>query len=243
MSPAQIKSAIVNTASQDVTDPVGQNVAAASILTTGMGRANAANAVNANLAAVPANASMGLLIPGTKLPVVQPIQLTNTGTATLNLTLTVDPRSSDSKGKIAIDRASLILAAGQTVTINVTLSGSVPDPGVYEGFITITGSATPFRIPYLYLSTDGIPWNMVPIVGDGANGTVGQFPSSSVVLAQMLDRYGIPVPNAPIRFTPVAGGAALRNVDIFTDIYGFAGAGVTLGPAPGRRGVAGPGTR
>ena len=233
LTAAQIKSAIVNTASQDVTDPVAQSPAQASLLAAGTGRASAANAISATLAAVPSNASFGLLVPGSKLPLAQAIQLTNTGKATQTLTLAANPRNSDAKATLTLDRPSVILAPGQTVTLNLTLNGSLPDPGVYEGFVTVTGSTTPFRIPWLYLSTDGIPWNIVPLLGDGANGTVSQSPSSGVVLAQVLDRVGIPVPNASLRFTTVSGGATLRNVDLFTDIYGFAGASVTLGPAPG----------
>ncbi len=230
LSPAQIRSAIVNTATADITE---SNGTAASVLAAGAGRANAANAVATNLAAVPSSASFGLLSAVANLPLVQAIQLTNTGKAAATLTLSVKQVQPDSRASVALDRASLILASGQTVTVNLTLTGNVPAPGLYEGAVVIEGAATPFRIPYMYISGDGIPWNMIPLYGDGDDGTVGKTSSGGVVIAEITDRYGIPVANAPIRFTAVAGGGALRNVDTFTDIYGFAGAAITLGPDPG----------
>lgn len=230
LSPAQIRSAIVNTATADITE---SNGTAASVLAAGAGRANAANAIAVNIAAVPSSASFGLLSAVANLPQVQAIQLTNTGKTTANLTLSVRQVQPDSRASITLDRASLILAAGQTVTVNLTLTGNVPAPGLYEGSVVIEGAATPFRIPYMYVAGDGIPWNMIPLYGDGDDGTVGKTSSGGVVIVEITDRYGIPVPNAPIRFTAVAGGGALRNVDTSTDIYGFAGAGITLGPDPG----------
>ena len=228
LTAVQIKSAIVNTATADVAE---SNGTAASLLATGNGRANAANAIASNLAAAPVSVSFGVLGPVSVLPVVQTIQLTNTGKANATLTLAVQQKQNDAKAKVALDRASLVLAAGQTVTLNLTMTGSTPDPGVYEGIIAVQGGATPFRIPYVYMVSDGIPRNMIPLAGDGDDGTVGK--NAGVVLAEVTDRYGIAVPNAPINFTAVAGGGVLRNVDTSTDVYGFAGAGVTLGPEPG----------
>jgi uncharacterized protein (TIGR03437 family) len=43
----------------------------------------------------------------------------------------------------------------------------------------------------------------------------------------------VPVPNVPVRFTVVAGGGSLLAQDPSTDIFGFAGAQVVLGPTPG----------
>lgn len=230
LNPAQIKSAIMNTVIGDVSEANG---AAASLLAAGAGRANAANAVAANLTAVPASVSFGSISTVTALPLGQAIQLTNTGKSTLNLTLSVQQNQSDPRAKVTLDRAAAILAVGQTLTVNLTMTGSLPAAGVYEGAITVQGAATPFRIPYLYVAGDGIPWNMIPLLGDGDDGNVGQSSSIGVVVAEVTDRYGIPVGNAPIRFSSVAGGGSLQNVDTTTDVYGFAGAGVTLGPVAG----------
>ncbi len=230
LSSAQIRSAIVNTATGDVSE---SNGTAASLLSAGAGRANAANALAVNLTAVPASVSFGSLSAVTTLPLGQAVQLTNTGKSTLNLTFGVRQNETDALAKVALDRAAASLAPGQALTVNLTMTGSLPAPGVYEGAITVQGAATPFRIPYIYVAGDGIPWNMIPLLGDGDDGNAGQSSSIGVVVAEVLDRYGIAVANVPIRFLAVAGGGALRNVDTTTDVYGLAGAGVALGPDPG----------
>ncbi len=227
-TPAQIKSAIVNTATQDVTE----GGVAAPLVSTGAGKTNAGAAVATPLVASPTSVSFGILKSG-QLPLAQAIQLTNTGTSTLNLTVTLDRRTAETSAKAAIDRPSLALGPGQTATVNLTLTGTLPTAGSYEGFVTVQGGPTAFRIPYLYLATDSVPWNIIPLIGDGDNGTVGQFSSQGVVILELLDRYGIPVPNAPVRFSTLAGGGQVTNADITTDIYGFAGANATLGPQPG----------
>ena len=227
-TPLQIKSAIVNTATQDVTD----NGAPASVLAAGAGKANAAAAMTANVSANPVSASFGIL-QSAKLPLNQAIQLTNTGKTVLNLSLQLTRRTAENQAKTALDRPNLTLAPGQTGTVNLTLTGTLPNPGIYEGFLTVQGAASLMQIPYLYIVGDGVPANIVPLVGNNDDGTVGQSTAVSVIILQLTDRYGVPVPNAPVRFSVIAGGGSLRGQDGSTDIYGFAGAQVTLGPDPG----------
>jgi minor extracellular serine protease Vpr len=224
----QLKSAIVNTATQDITD----NSLPASVLAMGAGKVNAIAALQSNLVASPVSASFGIVTDG-KLPLNQPIQLTNTGKAALNLTLSLTRRTAENQAKTSIDRPVLTLAPGQTNTVNLSLTGTQPNPGIYEGFLTIQGAAGTVQVPYLYIVGDGVPWNLFPILGANDNGNVGQSTATGVIVLQLMDRYGVPVPNAPVRFSVLSGGGALRNPDLSTDIYGFAGAQVTLGPNPG----------
>ena len=233
LSALQIRSAIVNTATQDVSDSaVSNNGAPASVLAVGAGKADAAAALTTNVAANPVSASFGIL-QASKLPLNQAIQLTNTGKTPLSLTLSLNRRSAENQAKTAIDRPNLALAPGQTGTVNITLTGTLPNPGIYEGFLTVQGGAVPVQIPYVYVVGDGVPFSIAPVLGDGDDGNVGQSPAIGVIVLQLMDRYGVPVPNAPVHFTIAAGGGALRNQDSSTDIYGFAGAQVTLGPTPG----------
>ncbi|MCU1330979.1 MAG: peptidase and in, kexin, sedolisin [Bryobacterales bacterium] len=219
LTAAQIKSAIVNTASADSGDT--------SVYASGAGRANAANAVSTNLAAVPSSVTFGLLNQTSTLPLTRTIQLTNTGSSTVTLSLAVQPTG------VTLDRTSLTLAPGQSSTVALTLSGSLPAPGVYDGFISVQGAATPFRIPWVYLSTDGVPWNIIPLIGDGDDGNVSEASSIGIVLAGVRDRYGIPVSRSSVRFAATTGGGRIRAADVSTDVYGIAGAALTLGPAPG----------
>jgi uncharacterized protein (TIGR03437 family) len=52
------------------------------------------------------------------------------------------------------------------------------------------------------------------------------------LLLQVLDHYGVPVPNLPVTFSVLTGGGSLSNSDQTTGIYGFAQSSDILGPNP-----------
>jgi uncharacterized protein (TIGR03437 family) len=203
LSPAQIRSAVVDSAS------------------------NAVAAVVANVSASPASASFGVLTAA-RLPMSVPIQLTNTASAPLSLTLTLDQTPLPS-----LDKSSLTIGAGQSATVNLSVSGTPPAPGLYQGVLTVTGPSSPLKIPYMYVVPSGIPWNLVPLVGNGDTGTAGQPTSEGVVILQLTDRYGVPIANAPVSWSVVAGGGSLLYTDAFTNANGLAGAEPVLGATPG----------
>ena len=203
LTPAQIQSAVINT------------------------QANAALALAANISASPTNASFGA-IPAALLPVTQAIRLTNTSSAAVTLTLALDHSPQP-----VLDKTTLSLAAGQSGTVNLTISGGLPAPGMYQGTLTVSGGATPLKIPYMYLVGSGIPWNLVPLVGNSDDGTVGQATSEGAIIIQLTDQYGVPVPNAPVTWSVAQGGGSLAFADSQTNAYGLAGAEPTLGPTPG----------
>ncbi len=227
-TPAQVKSAIVNTATQDITE----NGVQASVTSVGAGKAQAAAAVATKLFLAPSTLSFGI-IRTTSLPAVQQVVFTNTGSAPLNLSFAIVRRTPETNAHISIDQPNLSVPAGQTATLSVTLSGTLPAAGSYEGYITIAGSSSPMQIPFLYLVGEGIPYNIVPIAGDGDTGLVNQQNSEGGLLLQVLDRFGVPVAGVATRFSVGSGGGRLLNSDSVTDIYGFAGSNDALGPQPG----------
>ncbi len=224
----QIKSAIVNTATQDVTD----NGAVASVLAVGSGKANAAAAVTTNVTALPSSAALGIL-NSRSLPVTQQIQLTNTSGSALNLSISINRRTPETNAHLSIDQPNVTVAAGQSAAFNLLLSGALPAPGIYEGFVAVQGGASTLQIPYLYVVGDGVPNNIVALAGDGDDGTVGKATAEGAIILQLTDRYGVPVPNVPVRFSVVSGGGSLRNQDPTTDSYGLASAEPVLGPNKG----------
>ena len=181
----------------------------------------------ANVSASPTNASFGVLT-ASRLPVTVPLQLTNTSNAQLTLSLTLDPSP-----QLSLDRANLTLSAGQSATINLAVSGALPAPGLYQGNLTVSGGATPLKLPYLYVVPSGIPWNLAPLVGNGDSGPVGQPTSEGALILQLTDRYGVPVPNAHVTWTVISGGGSLLYADSFTNANGLAGAEPILGSAAG----------
>lgn len=226
MSAVSIRSSVINTATQDVTE----NGSPASVLAVGAGKLNAAAAINNNLIISPATIAFGVV---KALPVTQKIQLTNIGATPLTIAVAIARRTAENNAKTSIDLPNLTVPPGLTSTINFSLTGSVPTPGIYEGLITIQGAAGPLVIPYVYQVGDGVPYNISAIYGDGDEGNVNQYPSGQAVALKVVDKYGLPVAQYPVKFGVVAGGGKVIGVDPTTDNYGIAYATPVLGPTPG----------
>jgi uncharacterized protein (TIGR03437 family) len=165
----------------------------------------------------------------------QAITLTNVGTSTLNLSVGVNHVTPDNNATTAIvpSQANMALAAGQSSTVNLTLSGTTPNPGIYQGFVTIQGAAAPFNVPYLYVVGDGAPYNIIPVTGNGDDGTTNQTIASGYISFKLVDQYGLPVANAPVTYAVSSGGGSLSNQLRSTNSYGFGQAQATLGPTAG----------
>jgi uncharacterized protein (TIGR03437 family) len=227
----QIKSAVVNTAAQKVTiDDSGSPV---DIRSTGAGLLDTNAAVNTVLTAVPATISLGFVAQLT-LPETIPVVITNVGSGSQALTLSLSSTSGNATG-LSIDQTSLSLAGGASGTVNVTFSGKVPAAGVYSGFLVVQGAAT-IRVPYMYIVGDGRPNDMIPLTGFAFDGSVGQGIPDGVMSFQLIDQYGVPVANAPVTWTP-RNGITLSFKDSATDSNGLAFAQPTLGPNPGNQSV------
>jgi minor extracellular serine protease Vpr len=226
-TPAQIKSALVNTGSQVVTsDDSADKV---SIPALGGGKLDAGTALQTLITANPASVSFGVV---TSVPASQSIQITNAGTSAVNLSLAIAPISSSTAASLTLDKQALTLAGGASGTVNLTLSGSAPNPGSYYGAITIQGSGPTLRVPYLFLAGSGVANNLIPLSGDGFDGTVGQQIPDGVIAIKLIDSSGVPVSGAPVSFTANSGGT-IQTADSKTNSYGIAQAVPVLGSQPG----------
>ena len=226
-TPAQVKSALVNTGAQSVTrDDSGNKVSIPSI---GGGLLDAGTALQSMITANPASVSFGTV---TSVPASKSIQVTNTGSNQVNLSLAVAPVTSASGATVALDKQSLALAGGASATVNLTISGSAPTPGSYYGAVTVQGSGPTLRIPYLFLTGSGTADNLIPLTGDSNDGTVGQQIPDGFISLKLIDAFGVPVVGAPVTFSANNGGT-LQNADSQTNIYGIAKADAFLGSQPG----------
>jgi minor extracellular serine protease Vpr len=224
----QIRSSVIDTATQDVTE----NGSAASILAVGAGKVSGASAVANMLTVSPVNAPFGVLNSAT-LPMTQQLQLTNTGATALKLSLSIVRRTPESTARTSLDLPNVTLAAGQTSNVNLTISGAIPAPGIYEGFVNIQGASNPLNVPYLYVVGDGIPNNLLSLAGNGDDGTAGQQTAGGYVILQAIDQYGVPVANLPVTFATTSGGGRLAPIANTTDNYGIAAAQAFLGSVAG----------
>jgi minor extracellular serine protease Vpr len=226
---AQVKSALVNSASQDVTtDDSGNPV---NVQWLGAGKLDAGAAVSAVLTANPATVSFGILGSGT-LPATRQITIANGGASAVTLSLAVAPGNKSPGTTLTLDQQNLTLAPGISGSVSLRLSGSVPNPGSYSGAVTIQSPGVSLRVPYLYLVGSGVPANIVPLSGQFFDGTVGQGIPEGILSFKLLDAYGVPVVGAPVSFVPRLGGS-IQGADSATDAHGIAAAQPLLGMAPG----------
>ncbi len=228
-TPAQLKSAVVNTATGEVLD----NSVPARATAVGAGKLNAAGAVSVTATVAPATLSFGSIGSGA-LPISRVLTLTNQGSSQTSFTISIAPRDTDSLGKLTLSSSSVTLAHGASSSISVQLSGGMPNPGSYEGQINITGSGPALHVPYLYLVGDGTPYNIFSILGNGYTGLVNEV--GDFIAFRAVDQYGVPVKGAPVQFAVASGGGQIdttRGTDAQTDVYGIAGTYVSLGPQPG----------
>lgn len=257
---AQIKSALVNTAAQDVTTDDGASgfLTPVDVEWLGAGRLDAGLAANANVTlqvlAVPAVANppatttlnFGVLASTTTLPVTRQVQIANSGTTSVTLAVGVVTGTAATGAAITTDKTSVTVGAGSTGTVNVVLGGSVPKAGgEYSGAVTLQGSGVSLRVPYMFLVGDGSNPNFIPLFG-GPDGTVGQ--DAGYVAIKMVDQWGVPTAGTAVTYTasprgavtlrsvpgepPCSPASSTTSVTCNTDAYGVSYTDVLLGNTP-----------
>jgi minor extracellular serine protease Vpr len=217
----QVKSALVNTASPAVTD----DSQAASVYTVGAGSLNAEAAVWTSVTVEPAAISFGEL-NAASLPRSVPITIHNSGTAPVNLALQTEGAT------LSLSLTALSVGPGQSKSVDAALFGPVPAPGIYGGVVKFSGAETTLRVPYLYGVGDGVAYNLIPVRGDGF---VRALDGSAELKIRVIDRFGLPVRNAPVQFTPGYGNGSVEDADSATNQYGIAAATVRFGKAIGSK--------
>jgi minor extracellular serine protease Vpr len=227
----QLKSAVVNTATQDVTE----NGSTASVVSTGNGKLSAGDAIQTVVTVNPAAVSFGALVTGTT-PTPQTLTIHYSGTSAATLTLAAVPALSalSASGPApSLSRTVLPVVPGQADSaVTLTLPTAVPRAGIYEGGIVIQGAGATLRVPYLYVVGDGVPDDVLA-VGGYFDGTVGQPIPTGPFLLKLIDYYGVPVAGRRVTFRGVSGGGTILDADTQTNSEGVAGADAALGPLVG----------
>lgn len=229
-TPVQIKSALVNTATADVITETGGPGHANEV---GGGKLDVNGAVTATVTAQPATLSFGVVSSTTSLPVNKQLQITNSGSAAVNLTITVVQTTPDLLAGIKTDKQTLSLNPGASAAVTVTLAGSTPAGGSYDGNILFRGGTVSLHVPFAYLVPTGTPANLIPLIGLGFDGTVNEPIPDGAIAFKLVDSIGLPIAGAPVSFSVRRGGGTLQQADQATDKNGIAAAIPMLGPQPG----------
>jgi minor extracellular serine protease Vpr len=230
--PEQVKSAVVNTANAGLSDvdKDGRTVRA-SLLAAGAGKIDAAGPARTTVTVEPATLSFGILAAGAALP-SRGFRLNNHGATSLNIQIQVRPANPPANTRVVLSETSFSLAPATARQLTARLDGVRPPPGVYEGDLLITGGPVPVRVPFLYLVGDNAADNAVPLRGIDF---VGEVSRSRRLAFKLIDRFGVPVANEPVRFRPTLGGGRIDTALPRTDSLGIADALVFLGPSLGEQ--------
>lgn len=224
-TPAQLKSAVVNSASQDVT----ASGMAGGVLSLGNGKMNGGNAVQTAITVDPPVVSFGALKQGDPPP-QQKLTIRYSGAGQANLTLSADSVTGNTS---KLDKRTLALAGSfSSDTVTLSLNGTVPPPGIYEGAVTIHGAGAPFRVPYVYFVPDGVPWDVVPLSGLQYAATTNDVIPQGLAF-RIIDEFGVPVAGVPVTFATVNGAGVITRSDAATNGDGVATADLAIGPSPG----------
>jgi uncharacterized protein (TIGR03437 family) len=229
-TPAQLKSAVVSTAAQGVTDTDGT---IARVNVVGAGLLSAADAMNVAATLDPATIAFGP-VSSSPVNISRTLNIANVTGVSATFTFAVSARDSSS-ASVTVSPSSLTLAAGAQNSVTVKLAGTLPAAGSYEGFIVITGpNGTPaLRVPYLFLVASGVPADIFPILDGSFIGAPGD--TNWPIVFRLIDAFGVPVIGTTYRpiFSVVSGGGKIASGDSQEFRYGIAGAFVNLGSQPG----------
>jgi minor extracellular serine protease Vpr len=257
---AQIRSALINTASQDTN--VDDQGYARTQTSFGAGRLDAGAAVSALVTVNPSSISFGSLAGS--LPAATPVTVTNGGSGSVTLTINVGaPVAAAGTPVTGIsvksDQATLTIPANGTATFNISLAGAVPTAGQYSGYITVTGTGVSLSMPYLFVVPSGVAYDMFAIIYSQIYSLYDYacfegLPNTDLgpdqrLQIKVVDSSGAPVPNSPVKFqisprnqvslstatgspacTPSSSGS---TVTCNTDANGVATAEVTTGTVVG----------
>lgn len=211
-----LKSSIVNTANPYVydVDPQTGDEIFASVVAMGAGKVDSAEAISTLVTVTPSTLSFGALnLIEDRFPVQESLVFTNHSGIPLRLSLRVEKWARDDKGKINITPSDFTLGANaKSQPVRVRLEGAAPDPGRYEGVIIVEGAGARFNIPFLYLVTDGVPYNIIPLRNFDFVGQAGELLRGGL-LFKVVDRFGLPVPNVPLTYWEgTSGGGEVTGV-------------------------------
>jgi uncharacterized protein (TIGR03437 family) len=213
----------------------------ARVTAVGAGKLNAAEAIKANITAVPATISFGVINrfnPITASGPARSLRIVNGGTEPVMVRLAVVPTDRDSNAQVTLGSTSFTLNAGQIGQLTVRLAGTQPQPGSYEGVITVEGGGATLRIPYLYIAGDGVPFNVFPLRSSNFKGVLDTRLPGALTF-KVVDRFGAPVEGAQVRFRSTLGGGRIEKATASTDELGIAEAfEVYLGPQLGEQSFA-----
>ena len=231
LTPAQVKSALVNTANADIGD-YNYDKQPIDALQSGMGagQLDVDKALRANFAAEPSTVSFGIV---KALPLTSQVRFVNTSSAPLNLRFSVVQTVRATGVNITITPATAAVGVGQTATVTLRVDGTLPGANWYEGEVVAEGGATPLRVPYGYLIADNVSFNAFALTSNGFTAQTGGLVGR--LNAKFVDKAGAPAAGVTVVYRVESGGGRIEEALPRTDSLGITDAVAFAGPTLGEQ--------
>jgi subtilisin family serine protease len=197
----------------------------------GAGTLNLLAALTSTIAAFPSSVSFG--IGGGTADVSRDLTLSNLGTAADTYAISVAPIGAGPAPSLST--TSLRIEGGQWETLTVRWTGAALEPGEYQGFLQIQGSAStaPVRIPYWYAVPSGVPRYLTILSPQEIPETAGLGARLTIVF-RVTDASGIALLDANPSVTVLSGGGTAGGVvSRDSDVPGACSVVLTMGPRAG----------
>ena len=198
---------------------------------TGAGRLNLLAALSSTVAAFPTAVSFG--IGSGTADVSRELTIWNLGTAADSFAIWA--LAAGAGPAPSLSTSSLRIEAGKSETATVRFTGASLDPGEYQGFLQIQGSATtvPVRVPYWYAAPSGVP-QYLTILSPLEIPKRASVNERITIVFRVTDASGVALLDANPTATVVSGdGVASEVVSIDSDVPGAYRVRLTLGPRAG----------
>jgi len=223
-TPAQVKSAVVNSASADIDDIIDGNlVSPARVTSMGAGKVNVNDTARTTLVVEPSTFSFGTLTANST-PSPQTLVFRNLGDSAITVRIDNRARDLSNNARVTLSTSAFPLAPGASQQVTATLQGT-PNAGGYEGELVVTGGVTTIRVPYLFMRSDNVLFDAFPITNFFFEGIAGEaIPGGAFtrLVLKATDQYGLPVGGLPVRYRATRGGGRIEVALDATDALGIA---------------------
>jgi parallel beta-helix repeat protein len=147
LTAAQVKSAIVNTASQTVTI---DGTTPATVTQTGAGLLNMGNAATAGAVFSPVSLNFGVQSYSGRKTLTRSLTITNISGSTDQYTISAQTQTGPALILSTSSTGPVASGAQNAVTVNVTIQATAPATGGFQGYITVQSAQTgmTYAIPY-----------------------------------------------------------------------------------------------
>jgi len=231
LTSAQIKSALVNTATQNVTI---DGTTPATVVQAGNGLLNMGNAAATSAVFSPTNLNFGVQSYSNSISLTQTFTITNVSGSADQYTLSVQPLISGLAISLSTSNTGSV-APDSSVNVSVSIQATAPQTGGFQGFITVQSvqTTTTYSVPY---------WAGIYVPDSSRVLTVSQSATGSNIFSNLKDAlatanpgniieiadsqtYTLPLPSDP---------TALPSITVSTNAQGLPLHGITIRAAAGQ---------